>query len=289
MTNNFFLRLFVSVLFVGFAALANTGLLDSKGEEYAEDSFKRALIAFGVARALNGVISVAQGTEVAVQPAGIGVNFTPGQILDPINDLVERFSWVMLASSASLGIQKMLLTISAWDYFSYFVFAVFALAALLVWIPPFTRSSFGRYFLKFAVMFVFVRFAVSIIAIGSELIYVEFLQPQYEEAKAKLEATTQDISSINAAAKDELNKNEELSILDKAKRFYDSATRSINIEARIEQYKKAASTASEYAIHLIVIFIVQTIIFPVFFIILLYSLAKNLMGFRYRMLGGERA
>lgn len=288
MTNSFFLRLLVSVLFVSFATLANTGVLDSKGEEYAEESFKRALIAFGVARALNGVISVAQGTEVAVQPAGIGVNFAPGQILDPINDLVERFSWVMLASSASLGIQKMLLTISSWPYFSYFVFGVFALAALLVWIPPFTRSAFGRYFLKFAVTFVFIRFAVSIIAIGSELIYVEFLQPQYEEAKAKLEATTENINTINAAAKEDLDENEDLSIMDKARRFYDSATRSISIEARIEQYKEAASTASEYAIHLIVIFIVQTILFPIFFIILLYTLAKNLVGIRYRAFSGER-
>jgi hypothetical protein len=34
--------------------------------------------------------------------------------LDPVNDLVERFSWVMMAATVSLGIQNVLLDISTW-------------------------------------------------------------------------------------------------------------------------------------------------------------------------------
>ena len=56
--------------------------LDERGQEYADAALKRSLLTFGVARALNGVISVAQGTEIALQPAGVGLTFTPGQILD---------------------------------------------------------------------------------------------------------------------------------------------------------------------------------------------------------------
>lgn len=47
---------------------------------------------------------MAQGTEVAVEPAGVGVIFTPGQILDPVNDLLEQFSNLMLAASVAFGI-----------------------------------------------------------------------------------------------------------------------------------------------------------------------------------------
>ena len=79
------------------------GWLDNSGRTYTEDGIKRALATYAIARGLNGVISVAQGTEVAVEPVGVGVTFTPGQILDPINDLIERFSWIVLASSVSLG------------------------------------------------------------------------------------------------------------------------------------------------------------------------------------------
>ncbi len=59
--------------------------VDRSGESQLDVAFTRALIGFGIARTLNGVISVAQGTEFAGQPAGIGVNFAPGEILDPVN------------------------------------------------------------------------------------------------------------------------------------------------------------------------------------------------------------
>ena len=42
-------------------------------------------------------------------PAGVGVTLSIGELLDPFNDMVERFSWVMLLTSVSLGIQKILL------------------------------------------------------------------------------------------------------------------------------------------------------------------------------------
>ena len=59
--------------------------IDKSSESQVDSAMTRALIGFGIARTLNGVISVAQGTEFAVQPAGVGVNFSPGEILDPIN------------------------------------------------------------------------------------------------------------------------------------------------------------------------------------------------------------
>ena len=72
--------------------------LDAPATEQVEAGLKRALISFAAARALNGVISVAQGTEVSVQPLGVGVTLAPGQLLDPINDLIEQFSNLMLLS-----------------------------------------------------------------------------------------------------------------------------------------------------------------------------------------------
>ena len=101
-----------------FALVAAVGLLavlpvaDEVGAGHVDAALKRALLGYAVARGLNGAISVAQGTEGAVQPAGVGVNFAPGEILDPINDLVERFSWIMMLAASSLGVQKVLLAMS---------------------------------------------------------------------------------------------------------------------------------------------------------------------------------
>ena len=46
--------------------------LDAAANQQVDAGFKRALLSFASARALNAIISVVQGTEVAVEPAGIG-------------------------------------------------------------------------------------------------------------------------------------------------------------------------------------------------------------------------
>src|SRR5688572_8008496 len=78
--------------------------MDTYAEEQVEAALQRALVAFAIARGLNMVISVAQGTEIAIQPAGVGVKLAPGELLDPVNDLIEQFSTVMLFAAASLGL-----------------------------------------------------------------------------------------------------------------------------------------------------------------------------------------
>lgn len=83
-----------------------------------DESFKQAIIVFGSAKALNGVISLAQGTEINLPFIVVAI----GQILDPINDLVEQFSLIMLASLVSLGIQKILLNFVTNDIFNYILF-----------------------------------------------------------------------------------------------------------------------------------------------------------------------
>ncbi len=88
--------------------------IDDAALHEVDAGWKRALATFAVARALNAVISVAQGTELAVQPAGLGVTLAPGQALDPINDLIEQFSTLMLLASVAFGAQRVLIGIGAW-------------------------------------------------------------------------------------------------------------------------------------------------------------------------------
>ena len=104
----------ITTLLVLIAGLALTPAVNQKATTDYELLFERAFVTFALARTLNGVISAVQGTEVALQPAGVGVTLTPGEILDPVNDLVERFSWIMLGATISLGIQNVLLDVSAW-------------------------------------------------------------------------------------------------------------------------------------------------------------------------------
>ena len=60
---------------------------------------------------INGVISIVQETGVSFQPGGVGITLSPGQLLDPLNDLIEQFSSIMLVVCVSLGMQLILLNL----------------------------------------------------------------------------------------------------------------------------------------------------------------------------------
>ena len=89
-------------LLILFALLAQT-VWDFSGVslQHIEETAERALQAFAVARGINAVISVIQDVEIGFT-FGLAATLSPGEILDPVNDLVERFSLVMLIASALL-------------------------------------------------------------------------------------------------------------------------------------------------------------------------------------------
>jgi hypothetical protein len=255
--------------------VVHLGLLDAIGLAYTEAGFKRALITFGIVRGLNGVISVAQGTEVAVEPVGVGMTFTPGEILDPVNDLIERFSWVVLASGTSLGIQRVFLDLVSWVWFSALVTLSIVAAIAVGWWPKLVHSQVRGGLLKLAVVLVIVRFSVPAIAIASEALYTQFLEPQYTESQRELERTVAMIKSINQEAKQQRPGGEDESLLTSVKKVYESATGALDVEKHIEAFKHAAADISEFAIQLIVVFVTQTILFPLFFLWVVIQLVRK--------------
>lgn len=102
----------LSILLVVAVVFSWTRPLDATALTEVDEGFQRALASYAIARTLNAVISVAQGTEVSLQ-VGVGATFAPGQVLDPLNDLVEQFGDWMLAASVAFGIMHVLLEISS--------------------------------------------------------------------------------------------------------------------------------------------------------------------------------
>ena len=217
----FTLQIGITILALSIIALAYTGSIDGKGREYTENSLNKALITFGIARGLNGVISVAQGTEVAIHPAGFGVNFTPGEILDPINDLIERFSWIMLASSASLGIQKVFLNISSHWVISLALTLLMILFVASVWQDKLLSREIRNVLGRLILITLFVRFSIPLAAIGTEYLYHYFLDDQYQQSTAKLEQTRDKLGELNEPQKEGQSQNGDESVLDKAKKMYE--------------------------------------------------------------------
>jgi hypothetical protein len=272
-------KVLITLLAIGLAVLAWLGTVDDYGREYTDKGFKRALVTFAVARTLNGVISVAQGTEVAVQPAGIGINFTPGEILDPINDLIERFSWVMLASSTSLGLQKLLLAIFSSPAFTGLILLSLLGAVGALWYTRQRPQWLKPLTYKIALIILALRFAIPIIAIASEGVFHFFLEEQYNSSTQGIEHTSEEIAKVNNQAEAQRPITADESLLSRARRLYDNTAARLDIQGYIARYKSAAANASEHAINLIVIFLLQTVLLPLLFLWLLLKLVGRLSHF----------
>lgn len=243
---------------------ALTGHIDRASEAQAENALKNALVTFAVARTLNGVISAAQGTEVALEPGGVGVVLSVGEVLDPINDLIERFSAVMLVAASSLGLQALLLNITGWWGVSAFLVVAAAAFLVTIWVPESTAADYAVPALRVLLILLFVRFAVPVLIVGTTLISDAFLVSEQQAATAVLQSTTADIEELNEETR--ASSATEQSLMDRIGEMIDDSLESMQVRERLSQLKDSAARASEHIVSLIAIFVLQTIILPLAFL-----------------------
>lgn len=217
-------RVFIALCFLSAGLVAHMGWVDNQGYQYTQAGLQRALATFAISRTLNGVISVAQGTEVAVEPVGIGMTFTPGQILDPINDLIERFSTVVLVAGTAFGAQHVLLDVTASKMFAWLMWGGIGLALLVLMFWSKTHAQFRQWVLRSVATLLLLRLAVPLLAIGGELFFQSFLAPQYEQSSEQLKTTTERLSVLNDESRASVSEvTQTKSFLDSAKDWVQNA------------------------------------------------------------------
>lgn len=267
---------------IGLIALLGLfGPIDQMGQAQTAEATKRTLVAFAVARGLNGAISAVQGTELALQPAGIGITLTPGELLDPINDLVERLSWILLASAVSLGVQQLLLVVGASPAMSVLLLLALAGCAVALWRSA--RTSGARppvLLVRFALLVLVLRFAMPVYVLGSEWFYQAFLAEQYASATQHMEETRENIeqaelpaSSVGAAPSG--------SMWSRLKGTVGAVRDAADLDQRIQRYAAMVSDLADNAINLAVVFVVQNLLLPLVFVWLLLGAARSILTGRF--------
>jgi hypothetical protein len=254
-----------SLLLLGLVVVLSSAWLaplDSSASRYVEAGLKRALVSFATARTLNAVISVVLGTQVAVQPGGVGVIFTPGQVLDPINDLVEQFSLLMLAASVSFGVQLALIKFGA-----FWAVSLTLTVAALAWAwTTWRRPPAKEWLTRFLVALLLVRFAIPLIALGSEAAFHLFLEEDYAAGQASIELSAGQIAGLSAASTEP---PADESATDRMKRWWSQNT---DVKRRFDELKELAGRTIEHIIKLIVVFVLQTLVLPLLLLWILLRL-----------------
>ncbi len=275
-TKGFLLSLFVITL---FSLVAFTGVVDIKAEASVDAALKRALVAFAAARGLNAVISAAQGTEVSVSPFGMGVALAPGEVLDPVNDLVERFSGFMLVSSVALGSQRVLLEISGWMPYTLFLAVLGVLLVLLQCISNQLVARI-RYFLwRLFFILAIVRFIVPIVIIGSEWAYASFLENRYVAAEMGITQASERVRSLNTEHGVNMSQHASAkSSWEKLKDWAETTKSKAAAAVQLNQYSEALKETTKDAIELLVVFFLYTFVFPVAIIYMLWKCSKLVLS-----------
>ena len=80
-------------------------------KSYLNESIVLSASTYATCRVINGGVSSLQESSISISPWGVGIEYEAGQILDPINDAVERLSEACVHSMALLGVQRIVLGI----------------------------------------------------------------------------------------------------------------------------------------------------------------------------------
>ena len=256
----------LAALVAAVVLMSSLSTVDRYAEREYQSLFERALITFALARTLNGVISAVQGTELALQPAGVGVTLTPGEVLDPVNDLVERFSWIMLGATLSLGVQQVLLDIGQWWFMKLLVAALAIAWLVYAWNrgqgDSRDAAQLERFLLRALVIVLFLRFAVPLAMIANEAVYGLFLESRYQASTEVIEQAGADLEKARVAAEDAGEEAGEVG-------FFESIGRSLealDFEERLDRISERASEVIEHLLQLSVVFIFQTGVLPIAFL-----------------------
>ena len=169
------------------------GAFDRLSDAYLDEALQTGALVYATARAINASVSFLQGTEFT---PGF-VTLSAGEVLDPLNDLIERFSAILLLALGSLALQKILLAIFDHHAFSLLLTANLGLLAACA------TARFSRFFggaLRFFLLAALVRFALGLAVLVSGAVDRVFLAGDDDTRRAVMTELDSELSALSDAA-----------------------------------------------------------------------------------------
>jgi hypothetical protein len=228
-------RAWVALVVIAILAASWLPAIQDMASHVVDASLKKALIVFAALRGLNGLVSVAQGTEIQGGVVLAQVSVAVGQVLDPINDLLEQASTVMMWATVSLGIQKAILVLSGHWFISALISAV-----AVGWAAAHYFGKSLPWLTRLMLLMFIVRFLFPVMAIGSYAVFDTFLSREFGQAE---QVITKAAGSANQEASAGLG----------------GITNAASI---VERVKKVVENLPEAIVRATASFIIQTILLP---------------------------
>lgn len=232
--------------------------LDTHADDYFTETTAEAAIAYATVRGVNGVVSVLKESQVEFSPAGVGINIAAGQILDPIDDMTERLSSVLVTALVSLGIQKVFMEIG--EIVPLKAAALLFLVLIpLAWIGPGGTVIFSLTTRICCILLVF-RLFLPLSSYVNDYFYGRLFQEKITSAEKQLSAISVNYRELHSL--DDSRRDGVLSSLTQApKEKYQQAR--VIFKQVSSQLDEIIGALLELTISYIAIFILQVILIPI--------------------------
>jgi len=168
---------------------------DDLSQKFFENAITKAAVAYASVRVVNATVSVIQESKLQVEPGGVGVSLAVGQVLDPLNDMAERVSDVLVMAIASLGVQKLAYEISVTTTPSI-LGILLLLFSITLWFKSPKIEKLQFFMVQISLLFLIARLCLPISAFANHYIYENFFESKIEQSRQALQITKVDINSL---------------------------------------------------------------------------------------------
>ena len=270
------LLLIAAVVLLNFPGL-KLPYVDKNTDEYFAESMTKAGLAYGVCRVVNASVSVIKESQIQVEPAGLGVTLAAGQVLDPLDDMTERASNILVTAIVSLGIQKIVYELSA-------VYAPPVIGILLIifvaisFIKGEKAFRFRRMFLKFVILFAVLRLCLPASSVINSFLQENYFSPRIIEASEKLTIISPELDRLKEMTMPEADGV--LNTVQNGFNFVTEKTADLGkaLKAMIKNMGSMVSNLIKLSYLYVAIFVVQVILLPMGMFWILTRLFNLLFG-----------
>ncbi|MEN8210414.1 MAG: hypothetical protein ABFR31_01740, partial [Thermodesulfobacteriota bacterium] len=252
-------------------------VLENTIDTYFDESITKAGVAYATCRLINASISVIKESNLNLEPAGVGVTLALGQTLDPIDDMTERMSDVIVTAITSLGVQKIAYEISV--SLAPPILAIFLLIlSLLIWFENERLALTQKTMVRFFLLILIARFALPISAIANNYIQKHFFEVEISNASNELSYGAKDLEKLKEFSLPEIDGV--LGTIDNSASF---------LKQKSLEFKDAIITTVSNAGNIIDnllkltflyvgVFLIQVVFLPIMVFWLLVKLSNSLFG-----------
>lgn len=160
--------------------------MDAEADAYFEQAMASAVISYAATRGINAVVSVMKDSDLGATPAGVGVTIGVGQILDPLDDMTERASDVLVLAIACIALQKVIHVFGGDISLLLPALAAGGLLLLCYARPPALRRMAAKTLSAIAVL-VLIRLLLPISGAVTSSIHQSHFAPQMADAHERLQ------------------------------------------------------------------------------------------------------